>query len=250
LADAGFDDFRIVLYVRDPADHYLSTIGQRLLGAAEILNPIAYRCPFRRAAEVWEEVFPGCLIIRLFTTDPEFDVVQDFSAITGEYLGVTLPPTRTRANTSLSAEGLEILQRYRSLLPAESTGILTPDVTRLVEFLRHSDIPQTKPRLRPEISAWIRANHRDDITFIADHYGLDMHVECPNANPPPDLNRNDLKATDILQNLNPETVTELLLQLAQHELNTQPPKRPLPIRAAQRLLPHRAARRLADVTGS
>lgn len=61
LESVGFEEFHIVLYVRDPADYYLSSTQQALKSSADnpqkIRDPASFKYRFLQAAEIWEEIF-------------------------------------------------------------------------------------------------------------------------------------------------------------------------------------------------
>ena len=61
---AGFRDFRVILYVRDPADYYLSQTQQILKASSRIPDPASFRYAFREIITSWETVFPGQLTVR------------------------------------------------------------------------------------------------------------------------------------------------------------------------------------------
>ena len=226
LEAAGFRKFIIVLYVRDPADFYVSRIQQDLKVSSRLRDPMSFRYPFREVSETWEQVFPGSVIVRRYVDNPEYDVVQDFSGVVLEHFGVELPRLSVRMNATISAEGMEILQRYRASFWSELDGMGTPDTNLLVTRLQQScsEIRQTAPALRPEIAAHIRANHRADAEFIRERYGMDL--ELANAREPRTLNldRTD-RVADVLQGVDLEVVTELLLRVARPGLNVNPAAR-------------------------
>lgn len=247
LERAGFDEFRIVLYARDPADHYLSQMQNILKESWRVMNPFTYRFPVRTWIQEWEEHFPGSIVVRRFSASAEFDVVSDFSEIMQEFLGVGLPPSTARSNASVSSEGMEILRRYRQRFWPDSNGQLTDDTNRLIEFLWRSKsfVSQTSPELRPEIAAWIRANNHDDLSFVAERYGVDLRLDQAAAREPIELDREDLRVADVLQHVDDDAVTELLLELARSGLEKS--KRALPVRIAKRVLPGGVVRRLSYV---
>jgi hypothetical protein len=72
------------------------------------------------------------MVVRKFPGTAEGDVVEDFSALMRQYLGVALPAGRIRSNTTISAEAMQILQNYRSSFPPMNDTRLAPDFNRLV----------------------------------------------------------------------------------------------------------------------
>lgn len=236
LQELGYGEFRIVLYVRDPADLYLSNTAQLLRGPAVpplIEDPAYFRYEFRRAAETWEGIFPGRLIVRTLPNTARHDVVKDFAGLLQQYLDVTLPDVPARMNTTISAEAMQILDDYRRAFWPNNGGLLTPDTARLVHFLResHRQIPQTKPTLKPDVAALIRGNHQADAEVLRSRYGVDLGLAgCTPTTQLP--NRRTYRTGDILASVDQNAVHQLLLQLARAELGRRPTKRPLPVRVA------------------
>lgn len=232
---AGFRDFRIVLYVRDPADYYLSEVQQDLRASSQLANPNSFRYGFRRIAETWERVFPGQLLVRHYQNRPQYDVVQDFSEVLRGSFGVSLASIPARLNTTISAEGMEILQRYRSTFWIGKDGVFTPDTRRLVKFLQRSlsELPQTTPLLTPWIAEVVRFNHRDDADFLADLYGVDLGLR--ETGQPSRLSVAELRVADVVQQVDPTVVDELLRRVAKAGLDRNPHVRHLPARIASRL---------------
>ncbi len=245
LESAGFNDFQILLYVRDPGDLYLSWTQELLKG---IFDPPLVRDPgtvafeFRRMTDSWEEVFPGRLTVRKYLTDRNQDIVEDFAGLLQQRLGVTLPPVRMRANVSLSAEGMQILQDYRetfglgnSAAGPVAPAVITRDVVRLTRFLDESthDIPQTKPVLRPEVAARVRANHQAETGYLLSRYGVDLGSKGCDPVPESPPHPRPYRVEEIVESVDPEIVRQLLVRLAQVELGGNQLKRSLVMLAGQ-----------------
>lgn len=257
LESVGFRKFHVVIYIRDPADYYLSRTQQALkeTGADPswllsrthhggdavtesdqdpVMDPTTFIYDFRRAVQTWEHVFPGSLIVRPFPRTPNFDVIDDFAGVLEEQLGLSLKRTPMRMNTTLSAEAMQVLQDYRRAFWPNSR-IVTPDALRLVEFLKHSAdaVPQTKPGLKAEIAEQIRANHSLDAEAVRTRYGVDLGIRnlTPRDAAP---HCRAYRVDEILESVNPTVVNELLLRVAKSEFSRVAPKTPLALRAARR----------------
>jgi hypothetical protein len=233
---AGFSDFHIVLYVRDPADYYLSHVQQVLKASSVVADPNTFRYEFRQIAMTWERVFPGQLTVRRHRSDTEYDVVQDFSDVLQGSLGVSLPPITSRLNTTISAEGMDVLQLYRSQFWSGQDDTFTPDTKRLVKFLHRSlsELPQTAPSLKPWIAQTVRFNHRDDTDFLATHYGVDLHLHDIAPAPQWTSHHAKLRVADVLQQIDPQVRNDLLRRIAKSGLDSDPHKRHWPDRIANR----------------
>lgn len=233
LESLGFREFHVVLYVRNPADFFLSRAQEKLKGAKSPfdMDAATFKYGFLRMAETWEHAFPGRLIVRKFPTDPSHDIIDDFAEVLQQCLGVAPPRVPLRMNTTHSAEAMQIIQEYRETFWPD-TEMLTPDAARLVEFLDRSrqDVPQTKPVLKPEVAEEIRANHTGDAELLYSRYGVDLGLG--NCIPTAAIPRGDSHRVDeIVESVDPEIIRQLLLRLARIELGRQ---RPLPLRLAAR----------------
>lgn len=254
LEAVDYRRFHVVLYVRDPADYYLSRTQQVLKSpTAEptallsrdkvggeptasqpriIIEPHAFVYDFRRAAQTWERVFPGCLIVRAFPRGPHDDVVADFAEVLENVMGVSMSRQRLRENSTLSAEAMQIVQDYRDAFWPDS-HLRTADVQRLVNFLASSveDVPQTKPVLKESLAQQIRANHSEDAEWLFARHGVDLGIRnLTSAAATPGVRR--YRVDEIVQSVDPRIVHELLLRLARSELGRPASTRSLPIRAA------------------
>jgi hypothetical protein len=251
LEGVGSREFQVVLYIRDPADFYLSSMARGLTASAVpplIADPASFRYYFLQAAETWEQVFPGRAIVRKFHGDPLFDVVEDFAGLLKRCLNVAPPPVPLRINATISAEAMSILEVYRSTFWPDNGGHLTYDVARLVSFLREStpDLPQTGPSLKPDVAEQIRVNHQADAEVLYSRFGLDLGLH--NCGPAAALpHRDPYRVDEIVESVDPDIVQQLLLRLARTELGR---KRSLPLRAAARayrsIPPAQRPVRLAD----
>lgn len=238
LESLGYGQFHIVLYIRDPADFYLSLVQQRLKATLKPPlpeDPRGFTYGFRRIAEAWEQGFPGRLIVRPYRTGPDQDVVADIGALLRQHMGVSPQRTPLRLNRTLSAEGMRILQDYRLRFCSDNDNLMTPDAVRLLRFLERSTehVPQTRPALKAAVAEQIRANHRADVELISSRYGMDLKLPEPEpCEPLPD--RTTYRIDDILESVDPGVVQQLLLRLARTELGSPSADGSVAVRAATR----------------
>lgn len=244
LEAIGYSDVHVVLYIRDPAAYYLSVIQENLKQPIDpplVPDPLSFRYRFREIADTWAQVFPGRLLVRKFTTDPHHNVIDDFNAVLRQCLDVSLPRVDVRMNTSLSAEGMQILQDYRETFRAD-TVLLTPDVRQLTGFLSQSihEVPQTRPVLKTAVAEAIRANYRADAEAVRSRYGVDLGLDGHRSAVAAST-RQSYRVEDIVASVDSQIVHQLLLRLAHTELGRSPDPASLPRRIAVRSLPRRTA---------
>ena len=234
LESLGFEQFHVVLYVRDPADFYLSRTQQALkwslFPTTVVADPVSFRYHFRRMAETWEQAFPGSLIVRRYRSGPQQDVLADFSDLIQGRLGITLPRAAARLNTTLSAEAMVVILDYRQAVGPGADSLLIPGLDRLVAYLAQSGqrIPQTKPTLKAAVAERIRADHREDAEYIRSRYGVDLELRCPSGAAPLAA-RTSWRVEDILESVD----LEIVERLREEFRRAAPPRpRPLPVRVA------------------
>lgn len=222
LLDLGYREFYILMYVRDPADFFLSQVQQIIKGYTSppfIRDPFYFKYDFIRIADNWEEVFPGSLTIRHYRSDPNYDAIQDFSEVLLQRMGVVLPHVKMRKNASLSAEGMHILQEYRQRYLPNGDELLTSDAARLADFLINSSkaLPQTKPVLKQEVAAWIKATHKEDAAKLLDRFGVDLGLNSDVA-PATFTQRDYYHVDDIVETVDRDTISSLLFTVLRAEL--------------------------------
>jgi hypothetical protein len=222
LKSLGFDEFHVLYYVRDPADYFLSMMQQDLKSSRKppfIEDPKTFKYEFLKRAENWENAFPGRLIVRNFSNDARFDIVKDFTEVLQRCLGVELPWAPLKENTSISAEGMKILQDYREAFWPDSS-IRTPDVNRLVQFLVNSKqyTLQTKPTLIKEFVDVIRTNHEDDAKALYYRYGVDLGLEAATSANVPSPRGESYRVDEIVDSVDGKIINRLLLCLAKEEM--------------------------------
>jgi hypothetical protein len=236
LESIGFQQFYVPIYIRDPADFYLSSIQQTLKRPFHrelvVADPRSFRYSFRHSAENWEQVFPGSVIVRQYPNSAGYDVIEDFSQVLQRYLGIAVPPSKARLNTTISAEAMVVMQEYREAVGPDEGGRLIPDLDRLVAFLAQSRqrIPQTKPVLNAELAETIRASHRQDAEFIKSRYGVDLGLGRDGGANPLAV-RSGWRVEDILESVDLDVVE----RLSEEFRRAAPPRRrPVAVRVAAR----------------
>jgi hypothetical protein len=124
------EDMRVVAYVRSPAQFYLSLVQQVLKASSRISppRPMAYR----RILDSYTRLTEDIHVIayersELYGADITRDFLHRFAPD-----AVLAPDTTRQANQTLSAEGMDILHRYRQRNHADSDGIFTTDTGALI----------------------------------------------------------------------------------------------------------------------
>ena len=179
LRSHAFDRILVAVYVRNPAQIYLSSAQQKLKASSILRDPRKYRYRFREIIEKWSSAFDANVVVRPFERAllHQNCVVRDFSRVAADFFGCDVGPVETLdANVSLSAEGMAVMQKYRRAYYPRANDVHKPDSTRLVRLLAESQsaLPQTKPRLRPEVASLILARHHDELAWLREKHGIDL----------------------------------------------------------------------------
>lgn len=171
------DEIDVVCYVREPAAYYVSRMQQRVKGTAKVAPPGRFRTHIAAALTRHLDLAPGRVVARPFDRSAlvDGDIVADFlttfvpdgAPLVGHLAGV-------RANESMSAEAMCILQTLQRRGWPETDNRFKPETTNVIETLaaQLSDIPQTPARLRPELEAALIRNLRDDLVFLDERFGI------------------------------------------------------------------------------
>lgn len=218
--EIGMQDVMVLVYIRRPSDFYLSIVQQKIKASFDFNSPYEFRYPFIDTIYRWKEYFPGHLRVRLFDKETLFNgcVVQDFLReacgffqIEGLNISNISLPTK---NTSLSAEAMIALQRYRKQYCTTSNNKLTTASKLVLEKLSSipSDIKQTKPVLKQELAAIIDYNHSEDLKKIQAWY--DISFKTLNSSKMESSSQEDHQSVESLfDSYKEESVNEILLYL-------------------------------------
>ncbi len=163
----------IIAYARRPADWYLSTVQQVLKGSSMLPAP-AYRV--RHVLDSYEAKFPGAVTVRACEHDQlkDGDIVRDFAAIAApDALDLLAGHTR-RANESLSAEAMSILQEYRARTFPEQDNVFNPQTNSFLQRLIKLDRAApgfTRPALTPAFEEAVNLG-ASELGWLLTRYGL------------------------------------------------------------------------------
>lgn len=185
LARAGPDPLRnllaplgrqveIVCYVRRPSDHFLSRVHQQLKASWAIhpAQPIAYRPSLEAAMAVADRLH---VIAYDRSHFPDRDIIADFaSRFVPEAEAALRAATKPDQNTSLSAEGMEIVQEFRRAHHPEENDVFTRDTGVLRRKLaqRQAELGGNwRPKLLPHVRERIDQSSTD-LIWLRDTFGI------------------------------------------------------------------------------
>jgi len=191
------DQQDVLVYYRRPADLYLSKMQQRFKASWEVADPNEYRVRFDLIFKKLNEVFCDRVTIRLFDRGAllDGDVVKDFTHFGARLTDVAAAAiTHVNDNKSLSAEGMEILSRFRFVNFTASNGIFNRPSKIVLGAIQSEERKRegfTKPQLKAHIAGLIDHNHRKalldlrerGLVFSSVNYEALSRAERPLASP-------------------------------------------------------------------
>ncbi len=170
------DDVQPVIYVRNPADHYLSVLQQQLKVNGQPLRPSP--TTIRAVIQSYEAEFGRPVQAELFHPSAlrDGDIVRDFAAkfLPAEIGADTLPSLRT--NESISAEAMDILAACGKGQPEQfdtEAHASWEKLRRIVIRIDKRIDGAGKPRLKAAVrDAIIGAS--GDINWVAERFGIEF----------------------------------------------------------------------------
>ena len=167
------DEVQVVCYLRSPADYYLSFVQQQIKASSKYPVPSSFRYNMLESIKCWEDVFPN-IVVRQFSKDQlvNNDVVLDFSNIINNFFDVTVNLEPMKFNESLSALSMVTLQHYRRTIYGSEDGVFNKSSAKLLNMLLDLSAEEAKPRLKSSVNVTIQNNHKNQIVYFRNQYGL------------------------------------------------------------------------------
>ncbi|TVR07366.1 MAG: hypothetical protein EA395_12915 [Phormidium sp. GEM2.Bin31] len=232
LKGLGKVEFRVLIYVREPAAYYLSHVQQELKASSRFSVPQNFKYNFLKTIQLWSSVFSRKNIeVRLFQPQkfPQKSVIVDFQNFASDFFQVKMELESTiYLNRSLSAEGIVVLQNYRKLFYPNADHIFKEDSNTLVSLLKSSvsEVEQTKAKLSPEVEGLVTTLHQEDIHELNRTYGVDVSefgiVQDDRVQPNQEIHNKFLingdKVEEILEFFDTEKMFDLMFWLLQKQI--------------------------------
>ena len=177
LESAGFFLANVVIYVRDPLEHYLSRLQQSLKVSHRPVEPENHGYNLKNKICNWQVHFFDGMIVRPFQRKLLYEncVVADFLHLASRFFSTDLKSLRVfNTNESVSAEGMFILQQYRAMFYPDADHTQQPDVNLLVALLQQSKelLCQYRARLKPPVAMLMRKNLSEVNCWLRREHGI------------------------------------------------------------------------------
>ncbi|MHA6768119.1 hypothetical protein [Sphingobium ummariense] len=175
-----------VAYVRDPAARYLSMAQQAIKASHKFPAPDRYARPWDMLLQRWEQGdMIDSLTVRSFDRDhlTGGDVVTDFAAVLRRLTGIADIPLRPmRANQSMSAEQMVVVQQFRRAFFGHIDGKAAPESERLVDFFTAMNAAGpvgTRPVLADAARTVVAERNAPVVDWLNARYGFGMRLDPP-----------------------------------------------------------------------
>lgn len=153
----GFDDIRIVCYIRNQAERVLGLSMEALKQGSylpQIRSPkdhldLAFSCDYRKSLSRWIEVFPGGVTVRRFERSSlvNGDIIDDFLDVIGQPGLARLPrPKPLEANRSLTQDQFKVINylNYHKLNQEKDGSILKLVLASMSDPAAHGTLRPTE----------------------------------------------------------------------------------------------------------
>lgn len=171
----GFNDFKVLVYLRNPSDYYLSLVQQKVKAAHKIPSPFEFKTNYCNSIDTWRKFFGESVCVREFDRGKmvNSDVLQDFSVIASEFFGECILLKGKSTNESVSAEGMVILQEFRKKFFLDKEDCFFKESNFLLKRIKEieCDYSGTKPKLKDGYMELILKNNFKDVSDLK-KYGV------------------------------------------------------------------------------
>lgn len=234
LLERTFDDIHVVCYVRHPAAYYVSLMQQQVKASSTIRAPANFRMRAKVCISRFVEAFEDNVSVR--RSDRE---TLHGGCIVRDFLHAFIPGGDVIArrldvgdqNESMSAEGMCILQRLRRYGWPDQDDHFMPESSYIMDVLNEmrGATDQTRASLRPEVYDRFMENHRGDIAFLHQRFGVTLDEQYlarrqhdEHGDEPPGWNSTDLGEVLHVESERLEGLQyQLLKELARRQLDTR-----------------------------
>ncbi|WP_421862081.1 hypothetical protein [Parvibaculum sp.] len=167
------EKIHVIGYIRNPVEHFLSLLQQKLKGSHKLLNPEKHKRNFLAALDRWQKQ-PDVNSLTVRNFDRRYlsggSVVSDFQNVIRDITNIPIDLADRVENSSLSAEQMIVLHELRKDHLADFDGKFHPLSHSLIGFFRdlnrHEGLIGTKPGLRRSVEEIIHEKHHEDVVEV------------------------------------------------------------------------------------
>lgn len=148
------DAIDVVTYIRHPAEYYLAIV-QQTLKASQKINPL-FSINYRPVIECYMRFADSVTVVPYIRSElHKGDITHDFFLrMLPQYVVLLGRFTLRNSNETFSAEGMDVIQRYRAHACADQDNVFADDAAVILKNLRSLDREVagfTRPVLRSHV---------------------------------------------------------------------------------------------------
>lgn len=170
LEKKGFNEFKVLVYLRNPSDYYLSLVQQKVKAAYKIPSPFDFKTNYCDSVDTWREFFGESVCVREFDREKMVgsDVLQDFSVIASDFFNEYISLKGKPSNETVSAESMVILQDFRRFFYSDQEDCFVQESNLLLKRIKEIECNYvgSKPKLKDRYLKAILENSFDDISKL------------------------------------------------------------------------------------
>jgi len=184
LNSLGFTEIHLILYIRNPADYYLSVAQQAIKNSHRIPSPSRFRYDILGAIESWKNIEAKTFSIREFDRSKliEGDIVVDFQEML-VHLGFDLQLKGNEVtNETMSVEASIIMHEAQMLLAKQKlNNVCLSEYLKKIRAFSNKPASKvgTKPKLKSSVKSSILYNYKREIEILKADFSIfqDLCVE-------------------------------------------------------------------------
>lgn len=170
-----FQEIKVVAYVRDPVDYYVSTCLQVLKASQFIPQP--YTPQYRKILQSYTENFD--LDVIKFDTKSLYhgDIVKDFIF---RYIDVNAREfSFSKRNESISGESMSLISEYRDFFYRDKVNVFNKETNQLhskLQAIEKNNGLYSKAKIKTCCRNYINSSFKDDNSFLLNNYGFSFDL--------------------------------------------------------------------------
>lgn len=196
-----FSDIEVVVFVRNPADYYVSSQQQKIKARSYIDSPTSFRYDFKKVIETWKSFFP----VQVLKHERGVDSLEVLCNAVGIDLS-NFESAEKRINTSLTIEQMLLLEKIQSRLYRSNEDRFKNHLGVLHQIKRSG---LHKPELKRDVQKLIDKNHHEDRLWLKEEFGIVFQEEEYNIDSPnnlPSFERDKATVRDVFKVPKEQTV--------------------------------------------
>lgn len=159
------NDIEVIVFVRNPVEHYTSFQQQMIKANHYLESPDAYHYPFRDVIQQWKKFCP----VHVVKYEKGADSLALIAGCAGfSYEGFNLPP---RDNESLCVEQMHLLEKLQRHLYPDHPHTFKHHLGAIHNFKGRN---ATKPEIKSDVARIVSENHKNDLCWLYDNYGIEF----------------------------------------------------------------------------